>query len=239
MPTVRRIRNRKPAEEILRQDEHRLIRGGIGHNLPQEAPLDLPRLSLVSAALIGAWTSQDLYDFLLICSYAWCSIRQVPPDRGRSHETHANGEGCGACGFGLVSRAPGGLGSYCPAQLCGSVRQRAGGADERRGEKPCGIKTPRNGSFRFQKAVPRTEEKRRGEAPIGAPTRVMGRPFPSAEGTGFAVRRATGCGDPHQRLSALRPPRMGGHFPNGDRAPNTPNDAARLRDTQSNGQNTR
>src|SRR6185369_6106500 len=34
----------------------------------------------------------------------------------------------------------------------------------------------------------------------------MGRPFPSAEGTGFAARRATGCGDPHQRLSALRPP---------------------------------
>src|SRR5260370_40433077 len=64
---------------------------------------------------------------------------------------------------------------------------------------------------RFQKAVPRTEEKRRGEAPIGAPVRVMGRLFPSAEGTGFAVRRATGCGVPHQRLPALRPPRMGGH----------------------------
>ena len=34
----------------------------------------------------------------------------VPPDRGRPHETHANGERCGACEFGLVSRAPGGLG---------------------------------------------------------------------------------------------------------------------------------
>src|SRR5580765_4417464 len=49
-----------------------------------------------------------------------------------------------------------------------------------------------NGSFRFQKAVSRTKEKRRGEAPKGAPVRVMGRPFPSAEGTGFAVRRANG-----------------------------------------------
>ena len=69
---------------------------------------------------------------------------------------------------------------------------------------------------RFQKAVPRTEEKRRGEAPIGAPVRVMGRLFPSAEGTGFAVRRATGCGDPHQRLSALCPlGSLGGFAPLG------------------------
>src|SRR5437870_12881790 len=79
----------------------------------------------------------------------------VPPDRGRSHETHANGEGCGACGFGLVSRASGGLGSHCPAQLCGSVRQRAGGADERRGEKPCGIKELSDcGSFPFPEGGP-------------------------------------------------------------------------------------
>ena len=46
---------------------------------------------------------------------------------------------------------------------------------------------------RFQKAVPRTKEKRRGEAPIGAPVRVMGRLFPSAEGTGFAVRQPPGA----------------------------------------------
>src|SRR5260221_14790620 len=76
---------------------------------------------------------------------------------------------------------------------------------------------------RFQKAVPRTEEKRRGEAPIGAPARVMDRLFPSAEGTGFAARRATGCGVPHQRLSALCP--LGwGTFPQrrpGARSPGT------------------
>src|SRR5256885_5115934 len=81
---------------------------------------------------------------------------------------------------------------------------------------------------RFQKAVPRTEEKRRGEAPIGAPVRVMDWLFPSAEGTGFAVRRATGCGDPHQRLSALRPLGWGWTFPQGGRAPTTPNDEACL-----------
>src|SRR5438270_1334403 len=41
---------------------------------------------------------------------------------------------------------------------------------------------------RFQKAVSGSKEKRRGEAPIGAPVRVMGRLFPSAEGTGSAAR---------------------------------------------------
>src|SRR5213596_1601201 len=46
---------------------------------------------------------------------------------------------------------------------------------------------------RFQKAVPGSKEKRRGEAPIGAPVRVMGRLFPSAEGTGFAARRPPGA----------------------------------------------
>src|SRR5712671_4030458 len=83
----------------------------------------------------------------------------VLPDRGRSHEARANGEGCGACGFGLASRAPGGLGSHCPAQLRGSVRQRAGGADESRGEKTCGIRELSDcGSFRLQKAVSRSKE---------------------------------------------------------------------------------
>ena len=60
--------------------------------------------------------------------------------------------------------------------------------------KPRGIKGVRMGApVRFQKAVPRTKEKRRGEAPIGAPVRVMGRLFPSAEGTGFAARQPPGA----------------------------------------------
>ena len=87
-------------------------------------------------------------------------------------------------------------------------------ADERRAKNSAESMTYRKGApVRFQKAVSRTKEKRRGGAPIGAPARVMGRPFPSAEGTGFAVRRAIGCGVPHQRLSALRPPRMGANPP--------------------------
>ena len=72
---------------------------------------------------------------------------------------------------------------------------------------------------RFQKAVSRSKEKRRGEAPIGAPVRVMGRLFPPAGGTGFAARQATGCGDPHQRLSALRPLGWGAHPPTRPGAP--------------------
>src|ERR1051326_8749641 len=57
---------------------------------------------------------------------------------------------------------------------------------------------------RQQKAVSRSKEERRGGAPRGAPVRVMGRQFPPAGGTGPTARRATGCGVPHQRLSALR-----------------------------------
>ena len=40
------------------------------------------------------------------------------------------------------------------------------------------------GSFRLQKAVSRSKEKRRSGAPRGAPVRVMGRQFPPAGGTG-------------------------------------------------------
>ena len=51
-------------------------------------------------------------------------------NRGRQPVALVDGAGSGACGFGLVSRASGGLGRHRPAQLHGSVRQRAGGADE-------------------------------------------------------------------------------------------------------------
>src|SRR5215212_12032459 len=104
----------------------------------------------------------------------------------------------------------------------GLVERMNAGAKNPAGSRSLAIAAP----FRFQKAVPRTKEKRRGEAPIGAPARVMDRLFPSAEGTGFAVRRATGCGVPHQRLSALRPLGfwglrplgLGRHSPQGGRA---------------------
>src|SRR5260221_13665506 len=58
---------------------------------------------------------------------------------------------------------------------------------------------------RFQKAVPRSKEKRRSGAPRGAPVRVMGRQFPPAGGTGPIVRRANG--------SAFRPANFGAPLP--------------------------
>src|SRR5207244_8333970 len=41
----------------------------------------------------------------------------------------------------------------------------------------------------FPEGGPEDEGKRRGEAPKGAPVRVMDRPFPFAEGTGPTARR--------------------------------------------------
>ena len=63
---------------------------------------------------------------------------------------------------------------------------------------------------RFQKAVSRSKEKRRGEAPIGAPVRVMGRLFPPAGGTGFAVRLSHRVRRSAPALVGALPPRIGG-----------------------------
>src|SRR5258705_10223378 len=59
------------------------------------------------------------------------------------------------------------------------------GADER-GGKPAESRAFRLSAapVRSQKAVSGSKEKRRGEAPIGAPVRVMDWQIPSAEGTG-------------------------------------------------------
>jgi hypothetical protein len=73
--------------------------------------------------------------------------------------THANGEGCGACGFGLASRASGGLGSHCPAQLLGPSGNGLVGADERRAKNSAESRAFRMGApVRFQKAVSRSKE---------------------------------------------------------------------------------
>ena len=93
----------------------------------------------------------------------------------------------------------GGLGRHCPAQLRGSVRQRAGEADERRGEKPCGIRELSEcGSFRLQKAVPRSKENaaverreaRRSALWIGNPVSQTGWAKPQGRPTVAAFR---GC----------------------------------------------
>src|SRR5260370_26760574 len=88
----------------------------------------------------------------------------------------------------LASSSPGASGDIARPNYMGPS---GNGLVERMkaGETPWNQGRSNGAPVRFQKAVPRTEEKRRGEAPIGAPARVMGRPFPSAEGTGFAVRR--------------------------------------------------
>ena len=133
---------------------------------------------------------------------------RVLPDRGRSHETHANGEGCGACGFGLASRASGGPRRHRPAQLCGSVRQRAGGADES-GGNPVESRAVVNGApVRFQKAIPGLKENaaverreaRRSALWIGSSLPLEGQAMPQGRPTG----RRSG-----PRLSALRYPLMG------------------------------
>ena len=48
-------------------------------------------------------------------------------------------------------------------------------------------------------------QSRRGEAPQGAPAGVIGRWSRTLFGTGPTARRATGCGVPHRRLTALHP----------------------------------
>ena len=125
--------------------------------------------------------------------------------------------------MGLAHSSPGASGDTARPNYMGPSGNGLVGADER-GGNPAESRAFRLSAapVRFQKAVPGSKEKRRGEAPIGAPARVMGRLFPSAEGTGFAVRRATGCGVPHQRLSALRPLGIGGTSPDGGRAPHPP-----------------
>src|SRR5207253_8152592 len=90
-------------------------------------------------------------------------------------------------------------------------------------KNPAGSRSLANAApIRFQKAVPRTKEKRRGEAPIGAPVRVMGRLFPSAEGTGFAVRLSHRVRRSAPALVGASPLGSGAHSPDGGRAPAPP-----------------
>jgi hypothetical protein len=140
-----------------------------------------------------------------------------PLGRGRSHETHANGEDAApAC----VSRkhASGGLGRHCPAQLRGSVRQRARGADERGAKNSAESRAYRMGApVRFQKAVSRSKENAAVKRRKACRPASCGRPFPSAEGTGPTARRPPGAAF---RTSASRrfAPLGAGDIPQGGRA---------------------
>ena len=68
---------------------------------------------------------------------------------------------------------PGASGDTARPNYMGPSGNGLVGADER-GRKPAESRAYRMGApVRFQKAVSRTKEKRRGGAPIGAPARVM------------------------------------------------------------------
>ena len=120
------------------------------------------------------------------------------------------GAGSGACGSGLRNRISGGLGRHRPAQLRGSVRQRAGGADERRAKNlrdqgrsvwpPLSVSRRRSRDLR--KTPQWSAERRAGPR--------YGPAIPSADGTGHAARQANGRGVPRPRISALRFPHLGG-----------------------------
>src|SRR5436305_8065882 len=115
---------------------------------------------------------------------------------------------------GSVSSAkpPGASGDTARPNYMGPSGNGLVGADER-GGKPAESRAFRLSAapVRFQKAVSRSKEKRRGEAPIGALARVMGRPFPSAEGTGFAVRPSHRVRRSAPAPDGASPPRMGAH----------------------------
>src|SRR5882724_11109402 len=110
---------------------------------------------------------------------------------------------------GLVSRASGGLGRHRPAQLHGSVRQRAGGVDES-GRKPvesrafewAPLSVSRRRSRDLRKTPRWSAERRAGPR--------YGPAIPSADGRGHAARQANGCGVPRPRISALRYPHLEG-----------------------------
>ena len=165
-----------------------------------------PRWRMMTAERIEQFTGFILPVLDLFLSM-WFH-QTVPPDRGRSHEAHANGEGCGACGFGLASRASGGPRRHRPAQLRGSVRQRAGGADESGGNPvesrvfewaPLSVSRRRSRGLR---KTPQWSAARRAGPRYGpaVPSRWRDRPDREA---GHGVRRSTpapfGAPLPHVR----------------------------------------
>src|SRR5712675_1319834 len=112
--------------------------------------------------------------------------------------------------MGLANSSPGASGvtarpNYVGPSGNGLVERMNAGAKNPAGSRSLAIAAP----FRFQKAVPRTKEKRRGEAPIGAPVRVMGRLFPPAGGTGFAARRPPGAAFRTSACRRFATPRTG------------------------------
>src|SRR5260370_553852 len=166
------------------------------------APLGQKRTSGRSLINVRFTLRSGHHAFMSAAKAIWADLAALNFSHLGSYLGLASNSGSRAIALAM-RRASGVTGrlNYVGASVNGLV-----GADERRAKNSAESREYRKGApVRFQKAVSRSKEKRRGEAPIGAPVRVMGRLFPPAGGTGFAVRRATGGGVPHQRLSALRP----------------------------------
>src|SRR3954468_7453400 len=80
-----------------------------------------------------------------------------PPDRGRSHETHANGEDAAPAGSASSTEPPGASGVTARPNYVGPS---GNGLVERMnaGRNPCGMIVIGGGHCPFQKAVPRSKE---------------------------------------------------------------------------------
>ena len=112
--------------------------------------------------------------------------------------------------MGLAHSSPGALGATARPNYVGPS---GNGLVERMkaGETPWNQGRSNGRPCPFPEGGPEDEGKRRGEAPIGAPVRVMGRLFPPAGGTGFAVRLSHRVRRSAPALVGASPPRMGGH----------------------------
>jgi len=83
-------------------------------------------------------TLHRIYSDVLDCSFAGIQDG-VPPAEGVFMRRNANGEGRGACGFGLVSRASGGVsGRHCPGPTTWVRPATAGEAMNAGAKNPAG-----------------------------------------------------------------------------------------------------
>ena len=169
----------------------------------------------------GLLAGSDISALTRLLSYAYIPITLLI--RGRQPVTPVGGAGCGARGFGLVSRAPGRPRVTVRPHYEGLPFDGRTEPDERRRKLP-GSGGPQ-GPRPAPEARSRGTKSRRGEAPKGAPARVMDRRSPTLRGP------ARPQGGPRVRRSAPAP--LGASPPSacagrdgkaGDRAPKNPPD---------------
>jgi hypothetical protein len=110
---------------------------------------------------------------------------QSHPPEGRFHETHASGVGCGACGFGLVSRAPGRLRGSALRALRPVCWEPAGPPERVAPGGKRGPKSVRRPKAQHEIAAVKRRKARRPALWAGGSR--------TAFGTGPAARRATGA----------------------------------------------